>query len=253
MPGVPPTRYTYLGPAGTFADAALRTLPAAVRAQVQPSTSVGAALDAVRGGDADAALVPLENSVEGAVSTTLDELAYGEPLQIVREVLLPVRFALLGRPGTVLDDVREVATHPHAAAQCRRWIDKNLPRAQVLLAPSTAHAAEAVAGGRYDAAVSARLAAQRYRLDVLADDVQDRDGAVTRFVLVARRGPHHRGALRTRGPPGCAAGDAHRVRRARGEPHPAGVPAHGRRARPLLLLRRLRRARRGRPRRRGVV
>lgn len=189
MPGMPPTRYTYLGPAGTFADAALRTLPVAARAQVQPSPNVGAALDAVRGGDADAALVPLENSVEGAVSTTLDELANGEPLRIVREVLLPVRFALLGRSGTSLDDVREVATHPHAAAQCRRWLDKKLPQAQVLLAPSTAHAAEAVAGGRYDAAVSAPLAAERYGLDVLADDVQDHDGAVTRFVLVSRPGP----------------------------------------------------------------
>src|SRR3990170_2181734 len=106
MPGVPPARYAFLGPEGTFAESALRTLPAAAKAELQPHPSVAAALEAVRRGDADHALVPIENSVEGSVSTTLDELASGDPLMVTREVVLPVSFALMVRPGTALTDVR---------------------------------------------------------------------------------------------------------------------------------------------------
>jgi prephenate dehydratase len=189
VPGVPPARLAYLGPAGTFTEAALRTLRAAERADLLPYPSVPAALDAVRSGEADGAMVPLENSVEGSVATTLDELSTGEPLQVTREVLLPVRFSLLGRPGTRREDVRVVATHPHAAAQCRRWLRDVLPDAEVVPAASTADAARAVAEGRYDAAVAAPVAADHYRLQELAADVQDSDGAVTRFVLVSRPGP----------------------------------------------------------------
>ena len=112
-------RYGFLGPAGTFTEAALRTVTAPGDDLV-PYPSVATVLEAVRDGRLDAAMVPLENSVEGSVATTLDELAGGEPLQVVREVLLPVSFVLLVRPGTDLDAVRVVATHPHAEAQCRR-------------------------------------------------------------------------------------------------------------------------------------
>ncbi|MGB9375914.1 MAG: prephenate dehydratase, partial [Mycobacteriales bacterium] len=143
-------------------------------------------LDAVRAGDADAALVPLENSVEGAVSVTLDELATGDPLIIVREVLLPVSFVLLGRQGTRLSSVRTVATHPHGEAQCRGWLRVNIPHATVHNALSTSEAAAAVARGEYDAALASPLAAERHSLAVLAEDVHDTDGAVTRFVLVSR-------------------------------------------------------------------
>jgi prephenate dehydratase len=188
MPGVPPARYAYLGPEGTFAEAALRTLPAAAKAQVQAHPTVAGALDAVRRGDADHALVPIENSVEGSVSATLDELATGEPLMVTREVLLPVSFALLVRQGTGLHAVKRVATHPHAAAQCRRWLSTVLPDAEVVPALSTAEAARALAEGEgsHDAAIAARIAADHYRLDVLAEDVADNPDAMTRFVLVGR-------------------------------------------------------------------
>ncbi len=182
-------RLGYLGPAGTFADAALRSLPAAAEADLAPYVSVAAALEAVRRGEVDGALVPLENSVEGSVSITLDELAHGDPLQVTHEVLLPVSFVLLGRPGTALDGVGVVATHPHAEAQCRRYLRDTLPAAEVVLTPSTADAAKSVSEGRYDAAVAAPIAAEHYGLTVLAADVQDHGGAVTRFVLVTRPGP----------------------------------------------------------------
>ena len=189
MPGVPPARYGYLGPRGTFAQAALRTVRAAERADLLALGTVAAVFEAVRAGDVDAGLVPLENSVEGAVATTLDELSGGEPLQITREVLLPVSFALVGRAGTALADVRTVGTHPHAQAQCRRWLAASVPGASVVPTPSTADAARSVAEGAFDAAICAPLAAQEYGLAVLADDVHDTAGAVTRFVLVSRPGP----------------------------------------------------------------
>lgn len=190
MPGVPPARYAYLGPEGTFAEAALRTLPAAAKAELQPQPSVAAALDAVRRGDADHAVVPIENSVEGSVSTTLDELASGDPLMVTREILLPVSFSLMVRPGTGLHAVRRVATHPHAHAQCRRWLSTVLPDALVVPALSTAEAASTLADGTgsHDAAVAAPIAADRYRLEVLATDIEDNPDAVTRFVLVGRPG-----------------------------------------------------------------
>ncbi len=190
MPGVPPARYAYLGPEGTFTEAALRSLPAAATAALQPCSSVGAALDAVRDGEVDGAVVPIENSVEGAVPVTLDALANGDLLMITREMHVEVQFSLLAKPGTLLEDVRRVATHPHAEAQCRRWLAAHIPDAEVVLEASTAHAAAMVAGpdSPYDAAISAPMAAHTYRLSTLASAVADRAGAVTRFVLVSRPG-----------------------------------------------------------------
>src|SRR5215207_10686470 len=110
MPGMPPqtssTRFAYLGPEGTFAEAALSTAIASSEGARYPQPSVPAALAAVRTGDADAALVPMENSVEGSVPATMDGLADGEPLVISREVLLDVAFVLAVRPGTELSGVR---------------------------------------------------------------------------------------------------------------------------------------------------
>ena len=188
MPGVPPARFAYLGPAGTFCEQALRLLPAADTSEHLPCVSVADALDAVRRGDAGGAVVPLENSVEGSVAETLDELATGDPLQIVREVLLPVSFALMVRPGTTVADIASVTTMPHAEAQVRTWLRTTLPDARFVAAASTADGARAVAAGDADAAVAAPLAAERYRLDILADDIADTAGAITRFVLVTRPG-----------------------------------------------------------------
>jgi prephenate dehydratase len=183
-------RLAFLGPAGTFAHAALRTLPIASGAELLPQANVTLAVDAVRAGTADGALVPLENSVEGAVPATLDELAgNGSPLIIAEETYLPVLFDLLGRPGTAPDTVRTVATHPHAEAQTRRWLLANLPGASVVLVGSTAGGAQAVAGGDYDAAVAPPFAGELYELESLAHDIADHRGAVTRFVLLTRPTP----------------------------------------------------------------
>lgn len=184
--GHDPMRIAFLGPSGTFAEAALRTMAVADGAERVAAESVSAALAAVRHGDVDACLIPIENSVEGSVSTTLDELAAGEPLEIVDEVALPVQFALMSRPGTPLSGVRRVLTHPHAHAQCRAWLAANLPGVPVVPAMSTAGAAAALVDG--EAAVAQRIAAEVYALDILADGIADNEEAWTRFILCRRPG-----------------------------------------------------------------
>jgi prephenate dehydratase len=153
-----------------------------------PYATVDSAVDAVRLGDVAAAMVPLENSVEGSVTATIDALAGGPGLAIIAEAQVPVSFSLVARPGSTLEQVRGVATHPHAHAQCRRWLADRLPDVPVTFAPSTAMAAAMVADGDHDAAISAPLAAQVYGLDQLASDIGDRP-AETRFVLVSTPQP----------------------------------------------------------------
>jgi len=188
MPGTPPTRFVYLGPEGTFTEAALRTLPAAESGVRTPARSVPEALEAVRSGDADAALVPLENSVGGAIPVTLDELATGSPLMITREIVLPVEFVLAAREPTPLAGIRTVAAHPQASAQCRNWLLAHLPDATVVDVLSNAAAAIAAASGEHDAALCAPIGVPRNRLTVLADKVADHADAVTRFALLTRPG-----------------------------------------------------------------
>ncbi|MFE0460134.1 prephenate dehydratase [Kitasatospora sp. NPDC058965] len=182
------TRYTYLGPAGTFTEAALLTLPEAATRELVPLASVQAALDAVRAGEAAGAFVPIENSVEGAVTATADELATGAPLMIYREVLLPISFALLVRPGTELADVKTVTSHPVAQPQVRRWLAAHLPDATWEAASSNAEGARLVQDGRADAAIAGEFAAPLYGLEVLAHDIHDAANATTRFALVGRPG-----------------------------------------------------------------
>lgn len=187
----------YFGPAGTFTHQALTTI---TKAEARPYSSVVGALAGVREGEVDAAVVPIENSVEGGVSATLDELINGTPLVIRREILVPVSFGLYARPGTALDDVRAVLTHGHAAAQCRRFLG-SLTDAVVTEAGSTAGAAEEVSrpDSRHDAAVCARVAGELYGLEELAWPIEDNPGAVTRFVEVCRAGevPLRTGADKT--------------------------------------------------------
>ncbi|MBT2490468.1 prephenate dehydratase [Streptomyces sp. ISL-96] len=180
------TRYAYLGPEGTFTEVALRTLPEAATRELVPMVSVPAALDAVRNGEAAAALVPIENSVEGGISATLDALTSGEPLMIYREVLLSITFALLVRPGTQLSDIKTVTAHPAAQPQVRNWMAANLPDVLWESAASNADGARLVQEGRYDAAFAGEFAAATYGLVPLVTEIHDAVNAQTRFVLVGR-------------------------------------------------------------------
>ena len=184
-----PGRYAYLGPEGTFTEAALVAFDPGAREGAIPCASVQATLDAVHSGEADRAIVPIENSVEGAVTATLDELATGPDIAICAELLLPVTFALLARPGTAVGGIKSVGGHPQAQGQCRRWLAENLPDAEWLPASSNAEAARQAADGEIDAALAGAFAADRYGLAVLATAVNDVAHAVTRFVVVSRPGP----------------------------------------------------------------
>ena len=180
-------KYAYLGPAGTFTEAALLKI-AAKDDQLIAYANVTAALDAVRKGECNKALVPIENSVEGVVARTLDELASGEPLVITAETTLPVTFSLMSLEKTDIKDIKSIATHPHAESQCRSFIAKNFPNAQVIETASTAAAAKGLSKGDYDAAIAAPIAAKNYQLKVIAEDIGDNTTAVTRFVVVEKPG-----------------------------------------------------------------
>ena len=177
-------RYSYLGPRGTFTEAAVRALAGIAEPDALSCPSIQATLDAVRRGQAELGVVPIESSVEGAVTATLDELAVGTELVICAEVLIPVEFALLARPGTRLEDVHRVGGHPVAQPQCRSWLAANLPGARWLPAASNSDAARQVQEGDLDAALAGVFAAELYGLTALATGVHDRDDAVTRFVAV---------------------------------------------------------------------
>lgn len=188
-------RIAYLGPEGTFTEAALLQMaaggmvPGGAEVTPVPHDSPAAALEAVRAGDADYACVPFENSIEGSVLPTLDGLAAGSALQIYAEHTLDVAFSIVTRAGTAPADISTVAAFPVAAAQVRRWLATELPQAEVVPARSNAAAAADVADGRADAGVSTALAAERYGLTVLAADVVDEPNARTRFVLAGPPGP----------------------------------------------------------------
>ena len=180
-------KYAYLGPAGTFTEASLLKI-AASDDQLIAYANVTAALDAVRKGECSKALVPIENSVEGVVARTLDELAIGEPLVITAETTLPVTFSLMTLENKDPKDIKSIATHPHAESQCRSFIAKNYPNAQVIETASTAAAAKGLSKGDYDAAIGAAIAAKNYQLKIIAEDIGDNTNAVTRFVVVEKPG-----------------------------------------------------------------
>lgn len=185
-------RWTFLGPAGTFTEQAALDLAgrsATGTPELVAAQSVSAALAEVRGGRADAAVVPLENSVEGAVPLTQDELTHGDPLLIAAEAYVPITFQLLGRPGMTLSAVRTVGSHPHGLAQVRDWVTRELPQATTVVTDSTAAAAAAAAAGEIDAAAAAPVAGARYGLTALADDIGLVHDAITRFVLMRRPAP----------------------------------------------------------------
>jgi prephenate dehydratase len=188
-------RIAYLGPEGTFTEAALiqmaaaGTIPEAHNVEPIAYESTAEALQAVRDGEADYACVPIENSIDGSIVPILDGLATGPPLQVFGELTLDVAFSIAVRAGQDPAAVRTVAAFPVAAAQVRHWMSEHLPSARVLPSNSNAAAALEVAQGRADAGVTTALAAQRYGLTELAAGVVDEPNARTRFVLVGSPAP----------------------------------------------------------------
>ena len=184
-------RVGYLGPAGTFTEQAL--LASAAPGSIEP-TALGTIYDtvtAVRDGHVQWALVPIENSLDGSVTVTLDLLADEEGgLEIVGEALLDVRHSLIAHELVGLEEIDTVLSHPQVPGQCTHFLRGELSHARVLPASSTAEAVRIVAGGerRGQAALGTSLAAEIYGAVVVRADVQDRDDNATRFVWLARSG-----------------------------------------------------------------
>ena len=183
------TRVAFLGPAGTFSEeAVLANAPDTLVAL--PAPTIHDAILAVRDGEADRALVPIENALEGAVNVTLDALVGdAEGVRIVGEVVHPVTHALIAREPIELRDVEAVISHPQPNAQCAGFLREHLPQARVLAAPSTADAVRTVATGHEPwAAIGTTLAAQLHDAVVLREHVEDVAGNETRFVWLAAAG-----------------------------------------------------------------
>jgi prephenate dehydratase len=178
--------YAFLGPVGTFTELALAQVKEAKTAKHLPVNTVTEAIDAVLSGKVLRAIVPVENSIEGGVSATLDALANTTDIRIYGEYLVPVTFNLVAKPGTKLTDVKVVSTHPTAFAQCRGWLQENIPDHTHLPATSTAAAAadllskDAIA----DAAIAAKSITDHYKLTVLARNIGDNKNAQTRFIEI---------------------------------------------------------------------
>ncbi|WP_053385066.1 prephenate dehydratase [Leucobacter celer] len=193
MPETPAAtrRYSYLGPAGTFTEAALKQVPEAAGHEWNPVTNLGEALGDVVSGFSDAAMIAIENSIDGGVTVAQDALATIPGLRIVGEYLVPVRFVLVARPGTRLEDIAVVTGHPVAYGQCRAWLDDQVPRHRHLPATSNVQAAADLFDPEksIDAAIAPPGIEAHYDVEVLAEGIAENPDAVTRFVLVSRTVP----------------------------------------------------------------
>jgi prephenate dehydratase len=198
MPETP--RYSYLGPEGTFTWEALRLVPEAQGATWVSVSHVGEALNNVVHGRTEFAMIAVENSVEGGVSAAQDALADLPGLRIVGEYQVPVRFTLVVTPGTKKSDITTLAAHPVAYAQCRRFVESELPGH--IHSPSSSNvqaAKDLIDSDGITAALAPPGVAERYGLEVIADNVGDNPDAETRFVLVRMGGlvPERTGADKT--------------------------------------------------------
>ncbi len=178
-----PATIAYLGPAGTWSEAAALRFGGG-DARLLPFTSMGGVVSAVETGLADSGVLPVENSLEGAVGTTLDLLIHETRLRIMAEVVEPIRHMLLARPGTRVEEITVLRSHPQALGQCRRFIERCLPRAQTVASLSTSAAVAEMLEDEHGAAIATPRAAELHPVEVLARGIQDRDSNATRFVVL---------------------------------------------------------------------
>jgi prephenate dehydratase len=185
-----PVRVAFLGPEGTFSEEALFT--AVGRAQVEPVPlpTIYDCVTAVQEGRVERAFVPIENSLEGSVSATLDTLVFEtDQVEIVGELIHPIRHSLIARPGVTFEQIEQVVSHPQASGQCARFLRERLGRARVVAAPSTADAVKLVADTDAPwAALGTRLSAELYQCEVLLEGVEDHPENETRFVWLGKGG-----------------------------------------------------------------
>ena len=177
-------RIAYLGPSGTFTEeAALHHAP---QEELLPFPSISAVAAAVDSGMAEEGIVPIENSLQGSVTETLDLLIHESPVSICQELVLPIQHYLMAKAETVPADVRVIYSHPQALAQCRQFLEKCFPKAELMASLSTAAAVEQVLNSEaVAAAIATQRAAEVYGVEILARGIQDNPNNVTRFIVLA--------------------------------------------------------------------
>jgi prephenate dehydratase len=192
--------FAFLGPVGTFTELALAQVKEAKNAKKISVNHVAEAIELVISGKARRAIIPVENSIEGGVSATLDALAGTDKVRIYGEYLVPVTFSLVARPGTKLSDIKTISTHPVAYAQSRKWLLEKLPKHVHLPATSTAAAAAALLSSEQaDAAIAAPTITNHHKLITLAKNIGENKQAQTRFIQIGLAGdlPEPTGADKT--------------------------------------------------------
>lgn len=189
--------YAFLGPEGTFSDQAVRTFVSKGKLASEydplPCDSMSDVFEAVDRGKADYGVVPIENSLEGPVTTVLDAFAFTTRAEILGEVALDIHQSLILAKGATLDDVTAIASHPQGIGQCRRWLNRHLPDRQLRLADSTAAAVATAVEDASVAAVGSTLAAELMGADVYEEAIEDNLSSQTRFVLIGRGPVAHDG------------------------------------------------------------
>ena len=191
-----PKRLAFFGPAGTHTEqACVNSDPDAVRL---PYTPISQVVAAVESGEADECVVPIENSLQGSVTDTLDILVHHSSLSIRHELVLPITHFLLADGGAAVESIDFVYSHPQALAQCREFLEKRLPNAEVIASLSTAAAVEdMLERGERAAAIATRRAAELHGCAVIAEGIEDDESNMTRFVVLAPTDHPQTGADKT--------------------------------------------------------
>ncbi len=190
------TQVAYLGPKGTYAEQAawaLANLETLTQPVFVPCSSLRAVFEHLANKDCEAAVVPIENSVEGGVTATLDSLWTYRDIFIKRALVLPIRHALISSGS--LEDISEVLSHPQALAQCTDWLSKNLPNALQLPTNSTSEAVRMVKGSKFRAAIASKDASKIEGVNNIAYPINDVPGNRTRFVLLQSQEDNEKGDL----------------------------------------------------------
>jgi len=179
-------KIAYLGPPGTFTEEALdKFIKDLSQVRKISFPTVAEVIRSVDRGEADEGLVPMENSIEGSVNITQDILTFESEAKIIGEVTIPVKHSLIGKKKIKLDSIKKVISHPHATAQCRKFLSTNLKGAEVIAANSTAEAVKILKEENDDiAAIGTKIAAKIYNLEIIENDIEDNKDNKTRFVFI---------------------------------------------------------------------
>ncbi|MBD2176950.1 prephenate dehydratase [Pseudanabaena sp. FACHB-1998] len=187
------TTIAYLGPAGTYSEmAALRYLQLSHPdlehdpSRMCPYPTIPQAINAAEKGNVEIAVVPVENSIQGGVTMTLDSLWQSEALQIQQAIVLPIAHALITR-AEKLEDIRTVYSHPQGLAQCQQWLDQHLPNVQQIATDSTTDGLHTVAEDLTAAAIASQRAAELYNLPILQFPINDQPDNCTRFLVLGHK------------------------------------------------------------------